>query len=60
MDIAVISCQECFFSQRAEGHLKRFFENLVGADRQKLDISWVAFLETSSFSFCDFGLNLNK
>jgi len=38
MNVAIISCQECFFSNNAEKHVRSFFDKMVTTDRQKLDI----------------------
>jgi len=41
MDVAVVSCQECFFSKEAEALIRTFFDKLVTADKQKLDVAYV-------------------
>ncbi|XP_021955287.2 uncharacterized protein LOC110851714 isoform X2 [Folsomia candida] len=38
MDVAIVSCHECFFSKNAESHIRGFLDKLVTPDKQKMDV----------------------
>ncbi|CAG7816922.1 unnamed protein product [Allacma fusca] len=39
MDVAIISCQECFFSRVISDKIRVFFERMVTPDNQRIDIT---------------------